>query len=612
MAEDGKSLFLNTYINNLTEAEAIEGLCQAVKDKKKTFVVYVNSDVIIKIEQEPYLKEIVDSADMVLTDGMPLIWISHFHRKPIKEKISGSDMVPRLCEAAWREGYSIFLLGGAEKVPQQAADKLKKRFSGIKIAGAYSPRFGFEKDAGELEKIRDMISAAQPDILIVCLGCPKQEKFIYENMNQYQATVSVCAGATIDFLAGNVKRCPGWMSRTGFEWLYRFMKEPKRLFRRYFIDDIRIFALALKYHPRKKRKKLRVLMCGSDLRRVKGGMVTVAGNYLGCKEWKYSDIMYIPTHVEGGKAKKLIFFIIGYMRVLLICCFSRPSVIHLHTSERGSIRRKSVIMKLCHGFGVPVILHHHGAEFDNVYDRLDESGKKFIRGVLGEADLNLVLSEKRVNSIRQKAPGAKVDYLYNSVERKINNPYHPKARRILALGRLGERKGTYDLLRAFRDIDGELPEDVTLWLCGDGEAERVKKLVKEYGLEHRVKHVGWIGGGKKEECLRQGMLHILPSYFEGLPMSILETMSYGIPNISTRIASIPEAIEDSVDGILITPGDVEELKRNILLLIRDEGRRCAMSKKAYEKIAEKFSHEIGIARLEAIYLKLTNKREEDC
>ena len=105
----------------------------------------------------------------------------------------------------------------------------------------------FEKDKEELSKIKKMIAEASPEILIVCFGCPKQEKFIYEHSREYGALLSICAGATVDFLAGTVKRCPRWISSIGMEWFYRFLKEPRRLFKRYFVDDLRILAMVFKY-----------------------------------------------------------------------------------------------------------------------------------------------------------------------------------------------------------------------------------------------------------------------------------------------------------------------------------------------------------------------------
>ena len=180
-------------------------------------------------------------------DGQPLVWVSKWIHRPIKEKVSGSDLVPELCKVAAEKGYSLFILGGADGIADKAKENLEKKYSKIKIVGTYAPPFGFEKDEKELKKIRSMISNVHPDILITCFGCPKQEKFIYENFQAYDAKVSICAGATVDFLAGNVKRAPKWISDHGLEWFWRFIKEPKRMFKRYFVDDLKIFSLIRKY-----------------------------------------------------------------------------------------------------------------------------------------------------------------------------------------------------------------------------------------------------------------------------------------------------------------------------------------------------------------------------
>ena len=242
-----KQPLLNTCINNLTMPETIDKIEKMISSKNKSYVVAVNVDVIMKIENDPYLKEIVDNADMVLVDGKPLVWISKMYGRPLKAKISGSDLVPLLCDVAAQKGYSIFIIGGKDGIAEQAQKRLESKLPNIKIVGTYAPSMGFEKDEEELNKINSMISKAKPDLLIACFGCPKQEKWIYENINKYDAKVSICAGATIDFLAGNVKRAPRWMSEHGLEWFYRFLQEPKRMFKRYFVEDVKILKLILKY-----------------------------------------------------------------------------------------------------------------------------------------------------------------------------------------------------------------------------------------------------------------------------------------------------------------------------------------------------------------------------
>lgn len=242
-----KQPLLNTYVNNISMDETLQEISRLIEEKKKAYVVAINVDVVIKMEKDTYLKKITDEADLTLVDGKPLVWIAKWHRHPVKAKISGSDMVPELCRVSNEKGYSIFIIGGAEGIAEKAKGNLERDYPGIKIVGTYAPPFGFEEDEAELQKINSIISDAHPDIVIACLGCPKQEKWIYENYLKYEGTVSVCAGATVDFLAGNINRAPAWMSNNGLEWLYRFLQEPKRLFKRYFIDDMKILKLIWKY-----------------------------------------------------------------------------------------------------------------------------------------------------------------------------------------------------------------------------------------------------------------------------------------------------------------------------------------------------------------------------
>lgn len=148
-----KQPLLNTYVNNLDMQETILLISRMIEEKKKSFVVAVNVDVIMKIESDNILKRIVDNADIVIVDGKPLVWISKFYKKQVKEKISGSDLVPELCSKAAEKGYSIYIIGGAEGVAEKARVNLEKWYPGINIVGTYAPPYGFETDKNELEKL---------------------------------------------------------------------------------------------------------------------------------------------------------------------------------------------------------------------------------------------------------------------------------------------------------------------------------------------------------------------------------------------------------------------------------------------------------------------------
>lgn len=239
--------FLNTMVDNITMEEAIKSIDTLINDGKYHYVVTPNLDHIVKLEKDEEFRKVYEDASLILTDGMPLIWISKLLNKPIKEKISGSDLFPRVCELAANKGYKVFLLGAARGVAEKAAFNLKRRYFNLNIVGTYSPPYGFEKNNGEINMIHKIISESKPDILCVGLGAPKQEKFLYNYRNKLKVPISLAIGASIDFEAGNIKRAPIWMQESGLEWFYRFCKEPKRMFKRYFIDDMQIFKLIWKY-----------------------------------------------------------------------------------------------------------------------------------------------------------------------------------------------------------------------------------------------------------------------------------------------------------------------------------------------------------------------------
>ena len=239
--------FMNTEIDNLTMKEALKEIDELIKQDKNAYVVTPNVDHIIQLERGGELVEVYKNADLILCDGKPLIWISKWYGTPIKEKISGSDLFPRLCAMAAKKGYKMFFLGAAEGVAAKAAENLEKRFPGLQVIGTYSPPDGFEKDEVEMEKIKKMIKDAKPHILIVGLGCPKQELFILHHKDELGVPISLGLGASLDFEAGEVKRAPKWMADHGLEWVYRIFQDPKRLAKRYLVDDRKIFGLAIKY-----------------------------------------------------------------------------------------------------------------------------------------------------------------------------------------------------------------------------------------------------------------------------------------------------------------------------------------------------------------------------
>ncbi len=242
-----RTKFLNTYVDNLTLVEALEEIDRIICKNIAAYVVTPNVDHIVQLEKGGELCNAYKEANLILADGKPLIWISKLYKTPIKEKISGSDLFPKLCEMAADKGYSMFFLGAAEGVANEAAKNLKAKYSSLKIAGTFSPPYGFEKNENMLRHIIQIVKNAKPDILIVGLGTPKQELFMYRYCKEMNVPISFGLGASLDFEAGKIKRAPKWMSDHGLEWLYRVTQDPKRLIKRYWNDAISIVPIIRKY-----------------------------------------------------------------------------------------------------------------------------------------------------------------------------------------------------------------------------------------------------------------------------------------------------------------------------------------------------------------------------
>jgi N-acetylglucosaminyldiphosphoundecaprenol N-acetyl-beta-D-mannosaminyltransferase len=197
-------------------------------------IATVNADFVIKAQADPELRLILQEADMATADGMPLVWGARLLGVRLPGRVTGADLTPALAEVAAAKGYTLYLLGGSPGVPDRAAERLRERYPGIRIVGAVSPPHApvLNIDPALVQDIRN----AQPDILLVAFGNPKQEKWIAMHAPELRVPVMIGVGGTLDFIAGVTRRAPEWMQRSGLEWLYRLVQEPRRLWRRYAVD----------------------------------------------------------------------------------------------------------------------------------------------------------------------------------------------------------------------------------------------------------------------------------------------------------------------------------------------------------------------------------------
>lgn len=344
-------------------------------------------------------------------------------------------------------------------------------------------------------------------------------------------------------------------------------------------------------------------MCGSTLQ-TKGGMSSVIRVLLDSTEWEEVDIRFLPTHIERNKAIVALYFLWSLLRILWTVCTYRPHIAHLHTAIKGSFIRKSILSILLQTLGIKVVLHHHGSSLLPFYQNLPKWGQCLFRHIVNNVDSNIVLSLTLQNEMKKFLPDAPFIVIPNAVNTTINNPYTGTGHLVTTMGRLGKRKGTYDLLQTIEQIDKMLPSHIQFALCGDGDVEEVKTMTVRLGITHRIAHIGWVSGKEREEILAQTLLHVLPSYHEAFPMAILETMARGIPNISTRIASIPEVVKPHITGYLITPEDIDSLGKYILQCCTTPTERLDMSKHSYELITKNYSQQQQIEHIKSLYRSL--------
>jgi exopolysaccharide biosynthesis WecB/TagA/CpsF family protein/anti-anti-sigma factor len=234
---------LGVPFDPVTLPGAVHQIAAMVEARTPHYVVTANVDFLVQARRDPELRRILVSADLVLCDGTPLVWASRWLGNSLPGRVAGADLVPLLLQRAAVRGWRIFLLGAAPGVGEEAARRIAAQYPALPAIAHYSPPFRPLHEMNHAE-IAARIRAVRPDLLLVSFGCPKQEKWISMHYGSLGVPVAIGVGATVDFLAGRVRRAPRWMQRSGTEWIFRMAREPRRLVRRY-ADDVRHFFPAL-------------------------------------------------------------------------------------------------------------------------------------------------------------------------------------------------------------------------------------------------------------------------------------------------------------------------------------------------------------------------------
>jgi N-acetylglucosaminyldiphosphoundecaprenol N-acetyl-beta-D-mannosaminyltransferase len=226
---------LGLPLDSLTATGAVEAIDGLILSGGTHQIATANLDFWLNSLADPHLHRIIAGCSLVLPDGMPLIWVSQLLGCPLAERVTGVDLVPRLAELSARKGYRLFLLGGKGNVAERAAAHLQERFPGVNIVGTYAPpeeEMAQEDHSGLLARIH----AARPEILLVALGNPKQEKWIWSYRERLGVPVAMGVGGSFEIMVGDMRRAPRWIQACGLEWAMRFLQEPARLGPRYFRD----------------------------------------------------------------------------------------------------------------------------------------------------------------------------------------------------------------------------------------------------------------------------------------------------------------------------------------------------------------------------------------
>lgn len=348
---------------------------------------------------------------------------------------------------------------------------------------------------------------------------------------------------------------------------------------------------------------VKVIMIGNSPK-VKGGITTVI-NQFKSYDWKKHNIEidYISSYIDTNKICMFFYYIVCIIK-LLIKMFSKPDYVHVHMSYKGSFYRAKIIQMIVKTFNVKFIAHIHGSEFEKWYMECKSEKKKDIRGFLRKCDCVIVLGKEWKEKLIKIEKNINICVVNNTVSQKNINADWNEKMNFVFLGVLIKRKGVEDLIRATKLMVEEKNTNFEVSIAGTGvEEKKLMKQVHDNSLEKYVVFRGWLNDKEKESLLENAQVMVLPSYNEGLPMSILEGMSYGLPIISTNVGDIPSVVSKE-NGFLYEPGNVEELRKFMETFCKmSEIHWKQMSQSSKDTIETNFSFETYVNEILNLYVK---------
>lgn len=334
---------------------------------------------------------------------------------------------------------------------------------------------------------------------------------------------------------------------------------------------------------------------------VKGGIASVVNGYRGSALESRYRISYVESYCNGSKWKKLGKALSAYCIFLKQILCNRPDIVHIHSSFGPSFYRKMPFILLSSLCRIPVVNHIHGAEFDAFYEQASAGKKRLVRAVYNKCSRLLVLSEEWKKRMGRMVPEERILVVENYCVIP-EAPYDKgrDGRQVIFVGELGARKGCYDIPDIWERVVKEVPS-ARLVMAGDGEMEQVKEGFARKGLLSQVTFPGWVRGKKKARLLERSAVFLFPTYNEGMPVAVLEAMSYGMGIVTTAVGGIPKLIHDGENGCLREPGETEAMAQAVVRFLVDPDSRKACGQSAREHVVRYYSLETHLEKLYAVY-----------
>lgn len=351
--------------------------------------------------------------------------------------------------------------------------------------------------------------------------------------------------------------------------------------------------------------KKRVLWVSSSVSKSHGGIVTFVQNMRDTELSTAWAIGHVATHRDGSAGVRVIYFARGFCAFIFELIIRRPRIVHLHTSYGGSFFRKGLLAWVSRMFRIPTIFHIHGSIFHEFYDNSRPSIKRVIRATLERADAVIALGEIWAARLREIAPNARVEVIPNAIQlqKPVDQALHD-ALRVVFLGKLCERKGTFSLLDAWAAVKkmSAIPPS-QLILAGDGLVDRAREQAYELAINDSVEIRGWLDSAETSDLLARSHILVLPSLNEGQPMAILEAMSRGLCVVATNVGGVPELLGNSA-GLLIDPGNTRALEEALAFALSDQSARSRMGAHAYSRAAGKFNVDAIAMQFDQLYRRI--------